>query len=258
VTVLLDRLEQQPLRDWYAARADEYGWSRHVLDHMIASRLHLREGAAPSNFAGQLPAGDSELAQQLARDPVLFDFLDLGGQLSEREVEQALMDRLTETLLALGHGFAFVGRQVHLDVGDEDFYVDLLFFHVVQLRYVVVELKVGRLTPADVGQLSFYVQVVDGQRRRPEHRATVGLLLCTARSTETARYALRGASSALAVVRYVGLEPEERAAFPGEAALAEALAAPVTIAGESLPLAQHLQRLERAAARPQDAAGEEE
>jgi YhcG PDDEXK nuclease domain len=95
---------------------------------MIASRLHLREGAAPSNFPGRLPAGDSELAQQMTRDPVLFDFLDLGGQLSEREVEQALMDRLTETLLALGHGFAFVGRQVHLDVGDEDFYVDLLFF----------------------------------------------------------------------------------------------------------------------------------
>jgi len=244
VQTLLDRLDDPALRNWYAAASAEYGWTRNVLLHMIASRLHARQGAAPSNFADQLPVADSELAQQLTRDPLLFGFLDLHGQLSEREVEQALMDRLTETLLALGQGFAFVGRQVHLEVGGEDFYLDLLFFHVPQSRWVVVELKVGRFALADIGQLGFYVQVVDDQRRLPGHRPTVGLLLCTSRNEQTVRYALRGAASAVAVVEYAGLPADEQAALPAESALVRALEAPVTIAGESRPLAEHLQRLQ--------------
>lgn len=129
---------------------------------MIGSRLHLWQAAAPSNFTDQLPPADSNLAQQMTGEPLLFDFLDLGGQLSERQVEQALMDKLHQTLLALGHGFAFAGRQVHLKDGGEDFRVDLRFFHIVQLRYVVVELTVGRFTSAALGQLSLYVNVVDG------------------------------------------------------------------------------------------------
>ena len=245
VQTLLDKLDTAELRDWYAAAAAEYGWTRNVLTHQIQTRLQERTGAAASNFADQLPAADSELAQQLTRDPLLFRFLDLGGRVTERQVEQALVDTLTETLLALGSGFAFVGRQVHLAVGGEDFYLDLLFFHVEQLRYVVVELKVGRFAPADVGQLSFYVQVVDEQRRRAGHRPTVGLLLCTSRNEQTVRYALRGASSAIAVVEYAGLPAEEQAALPTDAALVRALEAPVTIGGQSRSLAEHLRRLEQ-------------
>ena len=244
VQTLLDKLDTAAARDWYAAAAVEYGWTRNVLVHQIATGLRDRVGAAPSNFADQLPAPDSELAQQMTRDPLLFRFLDLGGRVTERQVEQALVDTLTETLLALGSGFAFVGRQVHLNVDGEDFYLDLLFFHVEQLRYVVVELKVGRFAPADVGQLAFYVEVVDAQRRRPEHRPTVGLLLCTSRNEQTVRYALRGTSSSVAVVEYAGLPANEQAALPADAALVRALEAPVTIGGQSRPLAEHLQQLE--------------
>ena len=134
-------------RSVYAAQAVEYGWSRNVLVNQIKNQTHRRVGAAPSNFTTQLPPGDSELAQQLTKDPLVLSFLGLPGKVAERDLEQAVMDKLTSMLLELGHGFAFVGRQVHFDVAGDDFYVDLLFFHVEQLRYVVVELKVGAFTP---------------------------------------------------------------------------------------------------------------
>ncbi|PFG45095.1 putative nuclease of restriction endonuclease-like (RecB) superfamily [Georgenia soli] len=215
VTVLLDRLDEPALREWYAAQAVEHGWSRNVLEHQIMNRLHSRVGAAPSNFDSHLPAPDSELAQQLTRDPYIFDHLDLTDRASERALEQALMDRLQGTLTAFGHGMAFVGRQVRLDVGDDVLVVDLLLFHVTQLRYVVVELKIGRFSPAYVGQLGTYVAVVDDRLRdHAIHAPTVGLLLCTSRDEQVVRYALASASAPLAVATYDTLTPEQRQDLP--------------------------------------------
>jgi len=134
VRVLLDKLTTGQERDWYAVAAGEYGWSRDVLVHQVETRLVERVGSAPSNFAAALPSPDSELAQQLVRDPYVFDHLALSERVAERELEQALMDRLQDTLLAFGHGMAFVGRQVRFDVDGDELVLDLLLFNVEQQR----------------------------------------------------------------------------------------------------------------------------
>ncbi len=203
VLLLIDRLDDQASRDWYAAAAFEHGWSRNVLMHQIRNRLDQRIGAAPSNFTEHLPAGDSDLAQQLVRDPYVFDFLDLTDRVAERELEAALMARLERFLLELGHGFAFVGRQYHFDVNGDDFYIDLLFFNWVQSRFVVVELKIGRFEPEYVGKLGFYVSWVDDNLRdHDQHAPTIGLLLCAGRNDNVVRYSLAGTTAPLAVADY--------------------------------------------------------
>jgi len=167
VRALLDRLDTQEDRDWYAAESVGQGWSRAVLEYQIGTGLHRRVGAAPSNFADQLPPADSDLAQQLVRDPYVFDHLSLSRPVAEHNLEQALMDRLQATVLEFGHGMALVGRQVRFDLDGDEQVVDLLLFHVEQLRYIVVELKVNKLTGGDVGQLGTYVAMVDDRLRRP-------------------------------------------------------------------------------------------
>ena len=217
VRTLLDRLDQRTEREWYADRAAEAGWSRQVLEHHIATGLHHRTGSAPSNFPAVLQAEDSDLARAIVKDPYVFDFLDLTDRAAERELEQALMDRLQDTLTELGRGFAFVGRQVRFDVDGDEFVVDLLLFHVEQLRYAVVELKIGKFKPEYTGQLGFYVAMVDDQLRRPGiHAATVGILLCAGRNERVVRYALRAAAAPMAVATYTydKLPAEERTALP--------------------------------------------
>ncbi|WP_407671888.1 PDDEXK nuclease domain-containing protein [Oerskovia douganii] len=217
VTVLLSRLDDATERDWYAAQAAGHGWSRAVLENQIASKVHQRIGAAPSNFPELLVPTDSELAQQLVRDPYVFDHLGLSGRVHERDVEQGLMDKLQETLLEFGHGMAFVGRQVRFTVDGDELIVDLLLFHVEQLRYVVVELKIGQFEPAHVGQLGTYVALVDDRLRKPDrHSPTVGILLVAGRNEAIVRYALAGASAPLAVANYTydNLPPAEQAALP--------------------------------------------
>ena len=224
ITVLIDRLDGVAERDWYASAAVQNGWSRNVLLNQIKSRIHERDGAAPSNFVAHLPAADSDLAQQLTRDPYVFDFLGIAAASSERELEQGLMDSLQRTLSEFGRGFSFVGRQVHLDVDGQDFYIDLLFFHVEQLRYVVVELKIGRFEPQYTGQLSFYVSVVDDRLRRLDrHAPTVGILLCAERNDGVVRYALAGAAHPIAVAEYTFTMPRRTDAgpLPSPAELAE-------------------------------------
>lgn len=242
ITVLLDKLDDAPTRNWYAAAADTHGWSRNVLAHQIMNRTHERLGSAPSNFPAHLDSPDSELAQQLAKDPYVFDFLGLSHGVAERDLEQALMDRLMETLRELGAGFAFVGRQVHFDVDGDDFYVDLLFFHVTQLRYVVVELKIGKFKPDYAGQLGFYVALVDDRLRLPQHRPTVGLLLCADKNESTVRYALGSTAAPVAVATYTydSLPASEREALPSETQVMSALTASVHIAGRSVDVAQYL------------------
>jgi len=225
VRALLDRLEGRAERDWYAARAVVEGWSRAVLEFGIRSGLRARVGAAPSNFTAALPPADSDLAQELVRDPYVFDTLGLAAPIAERDLEQALMDRLQATLLEFGRGMAFVGRQVRVDLGDGfEVVVDLLLFNVEQLRYVVVELKVGRLAPGDVGQLGVYVAVVDDKLRRPEtHASTVGLLLVAGRSDPLAQYALAASSAPVAVADWASLPAETRAVLPPADRIAAAL-----------------------------------
>ncbi len=230
VLTLLDRLETRDDRDWYAAHAVAHGWNRNVLSHQIKVGLRTSVGAAPTNFITALDSPDSELAQQLVKDPYVFEHLGLVKTLAERDVEQALMDRLQATMLELGHGMAFVGRQVRLTVpGDpgqpvEEFHLDLLFFHVTQLRYVVVELKVGDFSPAHLGQLGFYVTVIDDQYRQPAiHAPTVGILLCTGKAGPVVRYSLASTAAPVAVADYQGLPPDAQATLPTAEQLGAAL-----------------------------------
>jgi len=217
ITVLLDRLDDHELRNWYAGQAAAHGWSRNVLEHQIRSETHTRLRAAPTNFAEVLLPGDSDLAQQITKDPYVLDFLAIDGDAKERHLEQALVDRIIDTLRELGEGFAFVGRQVHFDV-------DLLFFHVEQLRYVVIELKTGKFKPEYLGQLGFYVALVDDKLRRPQHADTVGLLLVADKNDAVVRYSLAGQQTPIGVASYDLLPPAVRAALPSEADLAAALA----------------------------------
>ncbi len=245
ITVLLDKLPDQAQRDWYTTAAVRDGWSRNVLLNMIMGQLHRRAGAAPSNFPAQLPAADSELAQQLTRDPYVLDFLDLTGPAAERDLEHALLARLQAFLLELGHGFAFAGRQYHFEVDGDDFYIDLLFFNWAQNRFVVVELKIASFEPAHVGQLGFYVSWVDQNLRRPDHHSpTIGILLCAGRNDNVVRYALASATAPLAVADYTyeTLPPAVRETLPSSdqlgTAVAAALNAPATLtAGTTSPSA---------------------
>lgn len=232
VIELLDKIDNTDLRDWYAAKDAHHGWSRSVLAHQITTRLHEREAAAPSNFAGALEQRDSDQAQELTKDPYALQFLAIDSNVSERELEQRLVDRILETMRELGPGFAFVGRQVHLDVDGDDYYIDLLFFHVEQLRYVVIELKTTMFDPRDAGQLGFYVAVVDDRLRIPEkHQPTVGILLVAGKNDTVVRYALASTAQPVAVSRHE-LNEEAQKALPDETAIARAFADELGRAGE--------------------------
>ncbi len=244
IRVLLDKLEEPAARDWYVHQCVAGGWSRNVLLNQIKGRAHARAGAAPSNFELTLPGEDSELAAQIAKDPYVFDFLGLSGRVAERELEAALLARLRDTLLELGTGFSFVGQQVHLDVGGDDFYIDLLFFNIPQVRYVVVELKIGKFEPEFAGKLGFYIAAVDDRLRDPAlHAPTVGILMCADRNDTVVRYALSGAAQPMAVAGYTynALPPAERAALPSDARVAAALQAPVDVDGRQMTLAEYLE-----------------
>ncbi|MBT2588524.1 YhcG family protein [Arthrobacter sp. ISL-95] len=225
VTVLLDKADTRQYRDWYAGAAVEHGWSRNVLLNMIMNRTLERTGAAPSNFVQRLVGPDSELAQQVAKDPYNFEFLGLSGEVAERDLELALTSRITETLRELGPGFSFVGRQVHFDVDGDDYYVDMLFFHMDQNRYVVIELKTGKFQPEYAGKLNFYVALVDDVLRRKHHNETIGILICGTKNDRSVRYSLGRSTSPMAVAAYTydKLPAAEQQALPNEGHLVAAL-----------------------------------
>lgn len=201
--VLLDKLPSADARLWYASRAVQHGWSRNVLVMQIESRLLERSGTAVTNFETVLPKPESDLAREALKDPYRLDFLGLGADAHEREIEAALMERVTDFLLELGAGFALVGRQVHLQVGEEDFYLDLLFYHVKLHRYVVIELKAEKFKPEHLGQLGFYMTAVDRQVRDPSADGkTLGLLLCKNKDQVVAEYALEDSAKALGIAEY--------------------------------------------------------
>lgn len=204
--VLLSRLKQPEQRLAYAQAAIEHGWSRNVLNIHIETRLLERTGKAVTNFAERLPALGSDLARESLKDPYLFDFLDVGKEADEREIESALVKHITQFLLELGAGFAFVGRQMHLEVGGDDFFIDLLFYHLKLRCYVVIELKADKFKPEHLGQLGFYLTAVDRQVKAEQDNPTIGLLLCKSKNKVVAEYALGDKTQPMGVSEYKLLE----------------------------------------------------
>lgn len=200
--VLLTRLKQPEQRLAYAQAAIEQGWSRNVLNIHIETRLLERTGKAVANFAERLPPPGSDLARESLKDPYLFDFLDVGKEADEREIESALVEHITQFLLELGAGFAFVGRQVLLDVGGDEFFIDLLFYHLKLRCYVVIELKTGKFKPEHLGQLGFYMTAVDKQIKHELDNATIGLLLCKSKNKVVAEYALGDKTQPMGIAEY--------------------------------------------------------
>ncbi|TEA77521.1 PDDEXK nuclease domain-containing protein [Allopusillimonas ginsengisoli] len=199
---LLDKLPDPETRKWYVAKAIQHNWSRNVLVMQIESRLLERSGQAVTNFPATLPAPQSDLARESIKDPYRFDFLGLTDEAQEREIEGALVRHVTEFLLELGAGFAFVGRQVLLNVGGDEFFIDLLFYHLKLRCYVVIELKGGKFKPEHLGQLGFYLTAVDTQVKHPDDGPTIGLLLCKGKNKVVAEYALRNNTQPLGVAEY--------------------------------------------------------
>ena len=180
----------------------EQSWGRDILAVMIKSNAHERQGVAINNFDDCLPTPHSELAKGILKDPYIFDFLTLDKPFRERELEAGLVGHLERFLLELGAGFAFVGRQVHLDVAKEDFYIDLLFYHLRLRSFVVVDLKIGPFKPEYAGKINFYCNVVDDQYRHENDNPTIGLILCQDKKRVLAEYALRGMNKPIGISEY--------------------------------------------------------
>lgn len=201
-TRLLDALKTPAQREWYARQAIQHGWSRNVLSHQIESDLFARQGGALTNFSRTLPAEQSELAQQIIKDPYSFDFLSLGPDMLERDLERGLIEHLRSLILELGKGFAFVGSQYHLDVGGQDYYLDLLFYHLRLRCFVVFELKIEDFKPEFAGKMNFYLSAVDDQLRHPDDQPSIGIILCKGRNEVVVEYALRDTSKPMGVAQY--------------------------------------------------------
>ena len=204
--VLLTRLKNSGQRLAYAQSAIAHGWSRNVLNIHIETRLLERTGTAVTNFELSLPKAQSDLARESLKDPYRLDFLGLGREAGEREIENALVKHVTEFLLELGAGFAFVGRQVLLDVGGDEFFIDLLFYHLKLRCYVVIELKGGKFKPEHLGQLGFYLTAMDRQVKGEHDNPTIGLLLCKSKNKVVAEYALGDKSQPMGIAEYKLLE----------------------------------------------------
>ena len=200
--VLLAKLKTPLIRLWYAHKAIEHGWSRAVLTHHIETQLHEREGKAVTNFQRTLPPPQSDLAEQTLKDPYNFDFLTIRSDAHERDLEQGLLDHIQKFLLELGVGFAFVGRQYHMEISGQDYYLDLLFYHLRLRCYVVIDLKMKAFEPEFAGKMNFYLSAVDDQLRHTDDRSSIGLLLCKERDHLTVEYALRDLKKPIGVAQW--------------------------------------------------------
>jgi predicted nuclease of restriction endonuclease-like (RecB) superfamily len=200
--VLIEKIKAISVRLWYMHQTLANGWSRNVLLMMIKSEAHRRQGKALTNFDRLLPSPQSDLVQQTLKDPYIFDFLTLEEPFHERELETNLLHQLERFLLELGQGFAFVGRQFHIEVGQTDFYIDLLFYHLKLRAFFVIDLKKGEFKPEYAGKMNFYLTVVDDQLRHQTDAPSIGLILCQDRNQIVAEYALRGADRPIGVSQY--------------------------------------------------------
>lgn len=199
---LLDKLADTETRRWYVVNAIEHGWSRNILVHQIETQLHKREGAALTNFTKTLPVAQAEIAQQLIKDPCILDFMTLEADAKERDLEKALVSHIQKFMLELGKGFAFIGQQYHMEAGDQDFYLDLLFYNTLLHCYVVIDLKIDDFKPEYAGKMQFYLALVDDKLRREVDQPSIGLILCKSKNGLIVEYALRESSKPMGVAEY--------------------------------------------------------
>ncbi len=202
--VIMDKFDDENIREWYIKKSIENGWSRNVLIHQIESGLYDRQKLAGkiSNFETRLPSPQSELAVQTMKDPYIFDFIPFKENMIETDIENALVQNVTNLLLELGTGFAFVGNQYHLNVAGDDFYIDLLFYNINLHCYVVIELKTGEFKPEYAGKLNFYLSAVDDIVKTEQDNPSIGLLLCKSKNNVVAEYSLRDMSKPIGVSEY--------------------------------------------------------
>lgn len=203
-TLILDKVHSPEQREWYILKAAENGWSHSVLTHQIESDLYTRQVLSKkvSNYENILPSPHSELAVQTIKDPYIFDFIPFREDMVERDIESALVKDITKLLLELGTGFAFLGSQYHLNVGGDDFYIDLLFYNLNLRSYVVIELKTGDFKPEYAGQLNFYLSAVDAILKKEHDNPSIGLLLCKSKNDLVAEYSLKDMSKPIGVSEY--------------------------------------------------------
>ncbi len=200
--VLIEKVKDSIERLWYAEQTIQNGWSRNVLVHQIESGLYKRQGKAVTNFSKTLPDTQSDLAQQLLKDPYTFDFLSISEKVSERDLEKSLVEHLKEFLIELGVGFAFVGQQYNMEIGGKDYYIDLLFYHTRLHCYVVIDLKVSEFQPEFAGKMNFYLSAVDDILCQPGDHPSIGIILCKSKNKLVVEYALRNTSKPIGVAAY--------------------------------------------------------
>ncbi|MCD8739376.1 PDDEXK nuclease domain-containing protein [Mucilaginibacter roseus] len=199
---LLDKVKNAGERLFYIHEAIKNGWSRNMMVHQIESALYTRQGLATTNFDETLAASQSELAQEIFKDPYKFDFIGMADVHFEKDLENGLVDNMTKFLLELGNGFSFVGRQFLLSIGGEDFFIDLLFYHLKLRCFVVVELKTGKFVPEFAGKLNFYLNVVDSELKHESDQPSIGILICKEKNKIVAEYALKGIAKPIGVSQY--------------------------------------------------------
>jgi len=212
--VLITKVKNPVNREWYIRACIEHGWSRAVLVHQIESDLYERQGKALTNFEQALPAPQSDLARELIKDPYNLEFVGFSDPINERELERSLLDHLKDFLLELGKGFAFVGSQYHMEVGEQDYYLDLLFYNYILRAFVVIDLKVGAFQPEFAGKMNFYLNAVDELLRHPDDQPPIGLILCRERDRITVEFSLRGMTQPMGVSEYQLLPKNVRDALP--------------------------------------------
>ena len=207
---MINKVKNEKERFYYIQRSIHEGWSSRVLAHKIEQKLFQSQGKIPNNFDATLPAVQSELAKQTLKDHYIFDFLSIGNEAKEREIENALLEDITKFLVELGKGFAFVGQQYHLEVGGQDFYLDLLFFHIELNCYFIIELKIDEFKPEYTGKLNFYINSVDGILKKEHHQPTIGLLLCKNANKIIVEYSLKDSNKPIGIATYKVLPKKER------------------------------------------------
>lgn len=211
--VIMDKIKSEEERLWYLKKSFENGWSRNILTIQIESKLYQRQAITEkvTNFDTTLPKPQSDIAQELLKDPYKFDFLSIGDEAHEREIEKELVKHITHFLLELGKGFAFVGQQYHLEVAGDDYYIDLLFYHLNLSCFVVIELKAGAFKPEYAGKLNFYLSAVDDLLKREHDNPSIGIILCKTKNKIKAEYALRDINKPIGVSEFKLVEsiPEE-------------------------------------------------
>jgi len=221
---LLDKIKSPVERLWYARAAVEKGWSRAVLVHWIESDLFSRQGKAQTNFEKTLPALQSDLARETLKNPYSFEFLTIADDAEEKELERGLVAHIRQFLIELGAGFAFLGQQYRLNVGGEDSYIDLLFYHVKLRCYIVIDLKTTAFKPEYAGKMNFYLSAVDDLLRHSDDKPSIGIILCKSKNQVVAEYALRDLAKPVGVSSYItklveSLPPALRGSLPSPKAL---------------------------------------